>query len=112
MQRIAIFIHKILNIDSAPVILKEKIKFNNMTHNYNLRNNNQLQIPHLGNHNNFGKNTFIYFYTKFINEIIINDIDINHVLFKFRIKNNININFLKFIVLFKKFDLNYKIFFY
>ena len=49
--------------------------------------------------------TFSFFYRKFLNNIIYDDIFTEEKLFKTRITNNINILYLKFIHNFPRFDL-------
>jgi hypothetical protein len=112
LTRIALFIHKIISSESAPLNLKSQLVFNSTRElNYMLRNNNQLQIPSLSKLNDFGEDTFNCFYSKFINLHLLDDLDTDYTFFKRRLINNINIHFLKFVHNFSKFDLNYKIFY-
>ena len=78
---------------------------------YNLRNINDYYIPSIGVFNETGSKQFIYFFSKFINELCRNDIEIDYSFYKIRIKNNINLLFLKFVEVFVKFDLKFKIMF-
>ena len=65
----------------------------------NLRNkfqeNNPLRIQ-----NHYGESRFVYFYSKFINNFILNDLKINFYTF-----NNLNNHFVKICQIFPKFDL-------
>ena len=54
------------------------------------------------------EDTFQYFFTKFFNELIINEIGLTKSTFIQRIKNNSNLLFIRFSSIFPKFDLNYK----
>ena len=75
----------------------------------NLRNNNEIrQAIQLYNH--YGESTFTYFFSNFINVLILNDLVCN---FKFsckRISNNINLLYIKLKDKFPKFNLNHKTF--
>ena len=66
--RMATFIHNIVNIDQAPKLLKNQIKMNVKIHKggYNLKNKFQVNQP-FRIHNHYGEATFVYFYSKFIN---------------------------------------------
>ena len=94
----ATFIHNIVNIDQAPKLLKDQIKMNLIVDKggYNLRNKFQVNQP-LRIYNHYGESTFVYFYSKFINNFILEDL-----------KNNfytLNNHFVKFCQIFPKFDL-------
>ena len=67
----ATFIHNVVNIDQAPKLLKDQIKMNVNIHKggYNLRNRFQVNQP-LRIHYHYGEATFVYFYSKFINNFI------------------------------------------
>jgi hypothetical protein len=65
--------------------------------------------PSIGRYNDNGEKLFDYFFSKFINEIMSkNEIELDFDLFKTRAKNNINLLFLDFVVIFINFDLNFK----
>ena len=51
----------------------------------------------IGKFNYYFEETFDYFYSKFINKFLIHDLNLEFSLFVQRIKNNINIPFLKFV---------------
>jgi len=76
---------------------------------YSLRNENDLYIPSIGIYNQNGTKQFIYFFSKFINEIMTLDkINFNFKVFKSETNNNIINLFLKFIKIFVSFDLKFK----
>jgi hypothetical protein len=104
--RMATFIHNIVNIDQAPKLLKDQIKMNLIVDKggYNLRNKFQVNQP-LRIYNHYGESTFIYFYSKFINNFILNDLKINFYTFKKLLYNNLNNHFVKLCQIFPKFDL-------
>jgi hypothetical protein len=109
IQRTSLFIHKILNLSSSPPNLKNKFIFNsNLNKHHLLRNSTDLYVPSIGKFNHYGEETFEYFFSKFINNLIINDINLNFTFFKSRIMNNINLIFILFTNIFNKFDLNFK----
>ena len=70
----ATFVHKIINIDQAPKLLKEQLTLNANINkgDYNLRNKNQINQP-LRINNHYGEATFAYFYSKFVNNLILED---------------------------------------
>jgi hypothetical protein len=75
----------------------------------NLRNNNEIrQAIQLYNH--YGESTFIYFFSNFINALILNDLVCNFKFFCQRMSNNINLLYIKFKEKFPKFNLNQKTF--
>jgi hypothetical protein len=94
--RMATFIHNIVNIDQAPKLLKDQIKMNLIVDKggYNLRNKFQVNQP-LRIYNHYGESTFVYFYSKFINNFILNDLKINSYTFKKLLYNNLNNHFVK-----------------
>ena len=69
--KMANFVHKTVNIEQAPKLLKEQIVMNvNLNKGgHNLRNKFQMNRP-LRIHNHFGEATLVYFYSKFINNFI------------------------------------------
>jgi hypothetical protein len=78
--------------------------------NINSRHANALAVPLVATA--VGASTFSFFFSTFINNICLEDINQRLSLFKTVILNNINILFLKFVVLFPKFDLRNKNFDY
>ena len=70
----ATFVHNIINIDQAPKLLKEQLTLNANINKggYNLRNKNQINQP-LRINNHYGEATFAYFYSKFLNNLILED---------------------------------------
>ena len=106
--RISVYIHKIFNSSNSPSKLLNSFVFNrDLNKHYKLRNINHLFIPPHGFNKN-GTETFTYFFSNLLNAFYLNDIDLNHNLFKQRVQNNINIIFLKFIIINKKYDINFK----
>jgi hypothetical protein len=106
--KLATFFHKLFHDPNAPASFKQKIVFNkDLNKPYNLRNINQIYVPGSDKNNLYGDDTFSVFFSKFVNEICLNDINIDSILFKNRIRNNINIIFIKFNKLFQKFDVNF-----
>ena len=88
---------------------KQTIKRNNdyNSNRINLRNNNEIrQTIKLYNH--YGESTFIYFFSNFINALILNDLAPNFKLFFQITSNNINLLNIKFKDKFPKFNLNHK----
>ena len=69
-------------------------------------------VPAKGRFNDYIERTYGYFYSKFLNEFLLKDIDLSFNFFNQRIENNISIIFLKFCKLFPKFDVNFKVFYY
>ena len=69
----------------------------NLNKKYNLRNLKKLYIPNKFKFNDSFENTFNYFFSKFINELLIKDLKLDFSLFKIRVVNNINCKFLEFI---------------
>ena len=106
--RISIYIHKIFYSRNSPSKLLNSFIFNrDLNKQYILRKINHLFVPSYG-YNQKGTETFTYFFSNLLNAFFLNDIDINHKLFKQRVQNNINIIFLKFIIINNKYDINFK----
>ena len=80
-----------MNIEQAPKLLKEQIVMNvNINKGgHNLRNKFQMN-QRLRIHNHYGEATFVNVYSKFINNFILKDLNINFYSF-----NNLNIHFCK-----------------
>ena len=111
LNKLATFVHKIVNEKNSPILLKQMIKRNNVynSNRMNLRNNNEIrQAIQLYNH--YGESTFIYFFSNFINALILNDLSCNFKFFCQRMSNNINLLYIKFKEKFPKFNLNHKTF--
>jgi hypothetical protein len=108
--RLNTYIYKILHYKNSPRNLSILFIFNSaLNKKYSLRNTNDLYIPSIGRYNDNGEKQFDYFFSKFINEIMSkNEIELDFDLFKTRAKNNINLLFLDFVVIFINFDLNFK----
>jgi hypothetical protein len=108
--RLNTYIYKILHYKNSPRNLSKLFIFNSaLNKKYSLRNTNDLYIPSIGRYNDNGEKQFDYFFSKFINEIMSkNEIELDFDLFKTRAKNNINLLFLDFVVIFINFDLNFK----
>ena len=113
IKRISRFIYNVYNQKNGPVGLKSCLTRNHehKTVMLNLRNKNMFFLPSKGKFNDHMEDTFIYFYSKFINEFLFKDLNLRFSLFCQRIENNINISFIKFCKLFPKFDLKFKIFY-
>ncbi len=81
--KLSTFIYKIENMKLSPKLLKNKIKkkkeFN--IGGYDLRFENKIkQTIQLNNH--YGESTFTYFFAKFINEFILDDLNCKLKIFK------------------------------
>lgn len=111
IKRIARFIYKIFNNQNSPSGLKTSLIKNNEHKSvpYDLRNKHQFFIPSKGIYNDHMECTFIYFYSKFLNEFIEKDLDLEYNHFWRRIENNVNLYFLKFCKIYVKFDLDFKL---
>jgi hypothetical protein len=95
--RMATFLHNIVNIEQAPKLLKDQIRMNvNIDKGgYNLRNKFQMNQP-LRIHNHYGEATFVYFCTKFINNLILEYLKNNFYTFRKLLFNNLNNHFVKY----------------
>ncbi len=104
------YIYKILHYCNSPRNLSNQFIFKyDLNKKYSLRNENDLYIPSIGIYNQNGTKQFIYFFSKFINEIMTLDkINFNFKVFKSETNNNIINLFLKFIKIFVSFDLKFK----
>jgi hypothetical protein len=82
-----------VNVEQAPKLLKEHIvmNVNIVKGGRNLRNKFQMNQPLRIQ----GEATFVYFYSKFINNFILKDLNINFNSFKKHFFNNLNIHFVK-----------------
>jgi hypothetical protein len=111
--RLHIYIYKIIHYKNSPRNLSSQFLFNSaLNKKYNLRNINDYYIPSIGVFNEIGSKQFIYFFSKFINEIMArDDIELNLELYKAKVKKNINLLFLDFIAIFTNFDLKFKTFY-
>ena len=104
--RASSFVHKIFNSYSAPSLLSEKLQLNKDHKSYRLRNCNNIIEPNPRTIH--GGQTFSYFFSKLINNIFLDTININFEDFKTITFNNINNIYIKFIKYFENFDLNYR----
>lgn len=110
--RLRSFTFKLFNYNNAPINLKNKFKFNiDLNKSYDLRNINQLQTPRVSGFNKHGSNTFAFFFSTFINKFCIDDLFLLQTTYNNRSFNNVNLQFIKFVTFFPKFDLNYKYFY-
>ena len=78
---------------------------NELNKSYNLRNLLDLKIPDKGKYNDFGEETFEYFFSKFINSVINEIISYGFRKYKKYVNENPNHLLLKTINTFQKFDL-------
>ena len=100
-----------VNYDNSPETLKNSLKLNSeYEKRYDLRSKNKMNVPKISILNQYGSETFSYSFSKLINLVCIDDLCLDLKFFKLRTKNNINLNFDKFIATFKKFDLNYNLY--
>jgi hypothetical protein len=78
IKRIARFIYKIFNNQDSPSGLKMSLVKNSDQKPvaYDLRNKNNFFIPHKGIYNDHMEWTFVYFYSKFLNEFLVRDLDL------------------------------------
>jgi hypothetical protein len=107
--KLSTFVHKLLNDKSAPTKFKKLIIPNNtLNKNHKLRNQNQFCVPGSHKNNSYGDESFAIFFSKFINELFLKDLDTDFILFKIRVVNNVNISFIKFVKLFPKFDIDFR----
>jgi hypothetical protein len=103
LNKFCIFIKNILDRPNSPAGVKNLLRKFEPEHDYNLR---KLQVfDETSARITSGELTFSYFYSKFINKILGDEIFIEEKLFKTRINNNINILYLKFIHTFSRFNL-------
>jgi len=104
--KLHIYIYKIIHYKNSPRNLSSQFLFNSaLNKKYNLRNINDFYIPSIGVYNEVGSKQFIYFFSKFINEIMTTEF------YKARVKNNINLLFIDFVSIFTNFDLKFKTFY-
>lgn len=109
LERLCVFIYKILSDPMSPLDLKIQFeKKSNVFPRYDLRKSNNFIIPSKGKFNDFGERTFSYFYSKFVNHLLIDDLSLSEATFKNRIKINNNLLFLKFVDMFENFDIKFK----
>ena len=93
---------------SAPKELKYKLKFiYQLNRPYKLRNEIELSIPPKSKFNDYGERVFAHFYSKFINNLIIDEIGHTKITFDARIRNNVNFLYEKFVKTFENFDLKF-----
>jgi len=104
------FIYKILKFNDSPKNLVNTFKKNSqLNKRYALRNANKLTIPYKGKFNDYKEESFSYFFSQFINEVIGDFTEYKISLFKLIIKQNIKHYFNLFVNIFNKFDLNFRI---
>ncbi len=108
LNRMMLFIHKMLNSQNGPKNLIDSFTLNSeLDKSYALRNINNYEIPAISNLNNYGKNTFTYFFSKFLNKVCKDSIRLVFNQYKTITSNNINNCFNLFVEHFEIFDLNY-----
>ena len=109
IKRLSRFIYKTINFSDSPIRLKS-ILVRNCSKNliYNLRNSNQYIVPSKGKYNEYREKTFDYFYSIFINNFLISNLQFDYNSFNRWIDNNINLIFVKFCKIFINFDIFYK----
>ena len=111
LKNLILFSYKMVNYDNSPETLKNSLKLNSeYEKRYDLRSKNKMNVPKISILNQYGSETFSYSFSKLINLVCIDDLCLDLKFFKLRTKNNINLNFDKFIATFKKFDLNYNLY--
>ena len=98
---------RLYKMSNSPKTLKEKLVFNkDIDKGYTLRNENQIkQVIKLKNH--YGESTFIYLFSKLINNFILNDLELKFSFFVNRMINNVNKHSHDFLKIFPKLDLRY-----
>ena len=102
--RLCIYIQKIFCYASSPTNLANWFTVNNeLNKSYNLRNLLDLKIPDKGKYNDFGEETFEYFFSKFINSVINEIISFGFRKYIKYVKENL----LKTINTFQKFNLRF-----
>ena len=104
--RLSLFIHKIINFDGPPT-LKNNLIQKNLSCKYNLRNNNNYNVPFISNH--FGEYNFKYFFSNFINLTCTDLIHFNFNNFKLFVEKNAITNYSIISKKFDKYDLANKI---
>jgi hypothetical protein len=108
--RLAIYIQKIFCYTNSPSKLANCFTVNNdLNKSYNLRNLLELKIPDKGKYNDYGEDTFEYFFSKFINTVINEIICFRIGKYKRYVKENSNILHLKTLKTFNRFYLKFKI---
>ena len=106
--RLSRFIYKTINVNDTPAGLRTILIRNcSKKLNYDLRNKDEYLVPSKGKFNDYKEKTFDYFFSKFINSFLLNELKFNFPLFCKRIENNINILFIKFCKIFSKFEIDY-----
>ena len=99
------FIYKILKFDDSPINLVNVFKKNSQL------NKRYFTIPSKGKFNDYKEETFSYFFSKFINEVIGDFTEYKISYFKLIIKQNIKHYFILFVKIFNKFDLNFRVYY-
>ena len=105
----AIFVYNIINVEQAPKLLKEQLilNVNIKKGGYNLRNKFQInQSLRINNH--YGEATFVYIYSKFIKNIILNDLNLHFYSFKKLLYKKSKFHFIKLTEIIPKFGLRLK----
>ena len=106
------FNYKILKFDDSPInLVNVFIKNSQLNKRYALRNANNFTIPSKGKFNDYKEETFSYFFSQFINEVIGDFTEYKISYFKLTIKQNIKHYFILFVKIFNKFDLNFRVYY-
>ncbi len=102
------FIHKIINYPSSPAFLRQGLE-RNRNPNHALRNNNHFRIPATSIFNHLADYSFFNFYTRFINNFLIEELSLTLYAFKHHMVASANTYIQKFANIFEKFNLVYHI---
>ena len=107
--RFFIFSYKLFNMSSTNNEFKLLSVFNrDLSKGYELRNIDLINVNYTPV-KNLTDLSYYYFFSQFINSFSINEMKLSETHFYNNKKNNINLYFVKFIKIFPKFDLNYKV---
>jgi hypothetical protein len=99
----ATFVYNIVNAEQASKALKRTINFKCKYKQRRLQLSKQISNKSIVK--NYGEATFVYIYSKFINNIILNDLNLHFYSFKKLLYNNLKFYFIKLTEIFPKFDL-------
>lgn len=108
LKKLVNFSYDIVNNDTIPLDLRNKIIFNyQLDKQHDLRNNKHIALPSISNFNSYGNSTFSYFFCKFINNVCIKKLNLDQSSFTQFINNDLDKIYSVFITNFDKFNLNY-----
>ena len=106
--RLSTFLYKIIHENNSPSNLKKCFIRNfTLTKHHDLRNKNEFLLPSIGKNNNYLKDSFQYFFPKFANILLLDDLKLSSITFEARIRNNSNSLVQEMIKDFNKFNLEY-----